>query len=640
MKIDYRPDIDGLRALAIIPVVIFHAFPDLIPGGFIGVDIFFVISGYLISSIIYSEVENGKFSFLNFYSRRIRRIFPSLIVMMVIIGIAAWFLFLSDDFRLVAKHIIWGILFSQNINLYFESGYFDTATELKPLMHLWSLGVEEQFYIFFPFIILFARRKHLILPSLLIIFILSLIVSIISTPVNASWAFYLPFSRMWELMAGCIVAYIVKEKKITINSTESHYISIICIVILVSCFFFIDKNDYFPGYIALLPVICTSVLIMCGSTAITNRLILGSKIFVIVGLISFPLYLWHWPILSLLRILSTSEPSIMNKSLAIIASFAMAFATFYFIERPVRNYKNPAQIASILLGISILLLVIALAVVSGKISSRNNSQDVADIISAAGEWEYPKGLSDTVINGVPVKYIKGERYTIFYGDSNVEEYSTRVVMLAEKSGGKRGAIFLTSSGCLPVGSVYLNGYDECKKMPEMLSKLAASGIADRVVISALWYKYFAGDPGKNIYIDKDYQAGSTEGTTRAVSHLGEIFSMLKKNNLPIYLVMEKPTGPQFDPKKLIARSEDGKIEVVTEGVDRKSFEEPFNFARKEMTEMALKHGVHIIKPMDHLCSDTICMPFSSKRKAMYKDDSHLRPSYVRESVTYIDETMK
>lgn len=149
MSIKYRPDIDGLRALAIIPVVIFHSFPHLLPGGFVGVDIFFVISGYLISSIIFKEVSNNSFSFKNFYSRRIRRIFPSLLFVLICTLVAAWYIFLPDDFAITAKHIIFGIFFSQNINLYFESGYFDTATELKPLMHLWSLGVEEQFYIFF-----------------------------------------------------------------------------------------------------------------------------------------------------------------------------------------------------------------------------------------------------------------------------------------------------------------------------------------------------------------------------------------------------------------------------------------------------------------------------------------------------------
>ena len=159
MSLKYRSDIDGIRCLAILPVVIFHAFPHLIPGGFIGVDVFFVISGYLISSIIYQESRNGTFSYYNFYYRRIKRIFPALLTVLFFCMVMSYIYMLPSELKTISKHIIAGVFFSQNINLFFESGYFDTSTELKPLMHLWSLGVEEQFYIFFPIIVLFLAKK-------------------------------------------------------------------------------------------------------------------------------------------------------------------------------------------------------------------------------------------------------------------------------------------------------------------------------------------------------------------------------------------------------------------------------------------------------------------------------------------------
>ena len=200
----YRPDIDGLRALAIIPVVLFHDFPEIFPGGFIGVDIFFVISGFLISSTILDGVSNQNFSFQDFYTKRIKRIFPALILVLLCTLAIAWFTLLSDDFQSLGNHTWRGAIFISNFLLWRESGYFDTAAETKPLLHLWSLSIEVQFYLFWPVAIwlLWKLRKTWILKAILLIFISSFLCNIFLIQKESIAVFYNPLTRFWELLLG------------------------------------------------------------------------------------------------------------------------------------------------------------------------------------------------------------------------------------------------------------------------------------------------------------------------------------------------------------------------------------------------------------------------------------------------------
>ena len=204
----YRADIDGLRALAVLSVVIFHAFPARVPGGFVGVDIFFVISGYLISGIIFSEIANDSFSISRFYERRIRRIFPALLVILVACIAAGWFVMLADEYTQLGKHVWAGTGFVLNFILWGESGYFDNVIDTKPLLHLWSLGVEEQFYIFWPLILGFAWKNRINFKSLIVVIcFLSFALNMYQTSKDMTAAFYSPLTRFWELLIGALVAW-------------------------------------------------------------------------------------------------------------------------------------------------------------------------------------------------------------------------------------------------------------------------------------------------------------------------------------------------------------------------------------------------------------------------------------------------
>ena len=335
----YRPDIDGLRALAIIPVVLFHAFPEIVPGGFIGVDIFFVISGFLISSIIFSGLANQSLSFKNFYSKRIKRIFPALSLVLLCTLVIAWFTFLSDDFQSLGNHTWRGAIFISNFLLWRESGYFDTAAETKPLLHLWSLSIEEQFYLIWPLAtwLLWRFRKTWLLKAIVLIFIVSFLCNIFLIGKESIAVFFNPLTRFWELLIGAILAYKLTHHPNFIKARFAGVLSIIGLALILTGLALLNKSRQFPGWWALLPTLGAFLLILSGPNAWVNKNILSKKVLVWVGLISFPLYLWHWPLFSFARIFYGPHPPESLLFGLITMSILLAWGTYQFLEKPIRH---------------------------------------------------------------------------------------------------------------------------------------------------------------------------------------------------------------------------------------------------------------------------------------------------------------
>lgn len=339
--LDYRSDIDGLRALAVIAVLIFHAFPDALPGGYIGVDIFFVISGYLISGIIFRSLRRGHFSFRDFYARRIRRIFPCLILVLLVSYAAGWFLLLPGPFQQLGRQIAASAGFVQNMVLWTEAGYFDTATELKPLMHLWSLSIEEQFYLIFPLLIysLWSLRERQRGMWLVLLALGSFLLNLYAIRADVAGAFFLAPPRFWELLAGGLLAYVqafapaVTQR---LSQGREHVFSVVGVGLIGAGFILIHPDSTFPGWWALLPVAGTFLLVTAGPNAWVNHHFLARPAVVWVGLISYPLYLWHWPILVYLRILQAGIPPWSWRVGALALSVILAWLTWRFVERPIR----------------------------------------------------------------------------------------------------------------------------------------------------------------------------------------------------------------------------------------------------------------------------------------------------------------
>lgn len=332
----YRADIDGLRAIAVLSVVGFHAFPLWVHGGFIGVDIFFVISGFLISSIIFDNLERDRFSFVEFYSRRINRIFPALMVVLAACFAFAWFVLFPDEYKQLGKHIAGGAGFVSNFMLSNESGYFDNSAAKKPLLHLWSLGIEEQFYIAWPLLLAFVwKKKRGFVVITAAIAVISFAFNIYTVNKDPVAAFYSPASRFWELMLGGLLAYIALHKP-DLNKRHKDAQSIIGCMIIALGLVFLDKERAFPGWWALLPTLGTFLLISAGQKSWLNRRVLANKWLVFVGLISYPLYLWHWPLLSFARIVEGEIPSREIRIAAVLISIVLAWLTYRLIEKPIR----------------------------------------------------------------------------------------------------------------------------------------------------------------------------------------------------------------------------------------------------------------------------------------------------------------
>lgn len=337
----YRPDVDGLRAIAVLSVVGFHAAPGRLPAGFIGVDIFFVISGYLITSIILKGLEAGTFSFAEFYSRRIKRIFPALLIVLLTSLAIGYFILLDDQFKELGKHVAGGAGFISNFVLWGESGYFDNAADYKPLLHLWSLGIEEQFYIVWPFLLWLAwKQRFNYLPVILVIAFASFALNIYTVGNESVAAFYSPLTRFCELLVGSTLAYIgifTKQASPVKNQGYLNIVSVSGVSLLAIAFVAINKEQAFPGWWALLPTVGTAFVIWAGPNAWLNRVVLSNRALVWFGLISFPLYLWHWPLLSFLRILEGTEVAQWKRAIAIAVAIVLAWMTYRLVEKPVRQ---------------------------------------------------------------------------------------------------------------------------------------------------------------------------------------------------------------------------------------------------------------------------------------------------------------
>ena len=298
----YRTEIDGLRALAVVPVILFHAGFELFGGGYVGVDVFFVISGYLITMILIEDIGNKRFSIVSFYERRARRILPALYTVAITTAIASSAILYPEHLVSFAKSLVSAPLFLANFYFWSERGYFEVTSELKPLIHLWSLAIEEQFYIIFPLILLFFNKFKKTFYSLLALgFILSLGASYYVTKIHFATAFYFPFTRAWELLAGSLAALILHKNLVKLKVYNAEIIASFGLILIIYSIFSFDRSTIFPGIYALIPVVGTFLFIISASSSFYLKKLFSLKPIVFLGLLSFSLYLWHQPIFSLSR---------------------------------------------------------------------------------------------------------------------------------------------------------------------------------------------------------------------------------------------------------------------------------------------------------------------------------------------------
>ena len=473
----YRPDIDGLRAIAVIAVVLFHTFPNQIPGGFIGVDVFFVISGYLITQIILTDVTAGKFSVADFYARRVRRIFPALIIVLVASLFLGWRFLLPSEMISLGRNAAASALFSANFMLLSEVGYFDLAARVKPLLHLWSLGIEEQFYLVWPLLLCSVPRRRI--PTFIIFLALgsfALNISMVSAYPSAT--FYLPFTRAWELLAGAILLQISKPRGIA-----NEVLSLAGLLILSVTIFLFDKSTEFPGWAAVLPVIATGAILLADGSLL-NRALLSNPLSVGIGLISYPLYLWHWPLLVFFDLHKfVRPPTDIERALIVLASLFLAWLTFRIIERPIRSKSK--FVAKPLLGIMSAVMLVSLLPASGYIAPL--PQPIAQLITPPdrGGWRPECVLSESGTLDIPQSCIDRKRPLIaIWGDSTAAALIPGFQKLKETF--EFGIAQYTVSSCPPLMMRVDSITSLCVQKNQQIAVLMGAASPDIVVLQAYW----------------------------------------------------------------------------------------------------------------------------------------------------------
>lgn len=369
---DYRREIDGLRALAVLPVILFHAGFETFSGGFVGVDVFFVISGYLITTIILTELEQGKFSIVNFYERRARRILPALFLVMLVCIPFAWLWLLPSNMKDFSQSLVAVSVFASNILFWRESGYFVTAAELKPLLHTWSLAVEEQYYVLFPlFLMLFWKLgKRWILITLGLVFVASLAVAQWGAYAKPAAAFYLLPTRGWELLIGAFAAfYLSKANRKDFGKGLSEAAGWLGIALIMYAVFAFSKATPFPGFYALVPTIGTVLIILFATQRTTVGKFVGNKAFVGAGLISYSAYLWHQPLFAFARHRSLTEPSHFDFIVLSVLALVVAYFSWRFVETPFRSPKKYNTRTIFRLSLVVLLLPLSIGSLSLQFGS-------------------------------------------------------------------------------------------------------------------------------------------------------------------------------------------------------------------------------------------------------------------------------
>jgi peptidoglycan/LPS O-acetylase OafA/YrhL len=624
----YRSDIDGLRAIAVISVIAFHAFG--VKGGFSGVDIFFVLSGYLITTIIFENLEKGRFSFLEFYSRRIKRIFPALALVLISCLFLGWVLLFADEYEQLGWHIFSGVGFFSNFTLLGESGYFDVSAEKKPLLHLWSLAIEEQYYILWPLVVYFMYQWRinlgLVITSLLVGLFLFNIFSIQTNPVAT---FYLPHTRFWELLVGSFIAYLMvfKKNQVILSSNVLNVLSVIGLSLITFGIVFLNNKMAFPGWWALLPTVGTALIIFSGSNNFISQKILSNRVFVWIGLISYPLYLWHWPLLSFLKILG-DQPK-FTKLAAVIGSIFLAWLTQKYVEAPIRfgkrHFLGTTSLVLIMVFIGFLGLVVNNS--SGFPSRISDGADGALVNKYRYETLWPEANNHSK---ECLEKFGGDQYclinkislpptAVIIGDSHANHFYFGLNDYVESRGGN--LLLLGAGACLPFFGIdrgrhpqagNVNCYIRTNKFYDYILKQDS--------IKTVVFSFVHNEPFRNDiqFIDRWGEINHKDNYLNAVEAFVRTIKLLREKDKKVIVIYDLPNLVS-DPKDCFY-----KRPFVTVGrecrLDRLEMIMDFDRYSDFLKDVKSMVGFDIFYTHQYLSGN---FPLNSEGVLTYRDATHL-----------------
>ena len=616
--IAYRRDIDGLRALAILPVLVYHAMPNALPGGFVGVDVFFVISGFLITSIIRVHQDESRFRFRDFYARRIVRIFPALaLVLAAVLGIGAW-LSTPSEWQDISRQVIAGAGFVSNLFLWRTTDYFTADFTQQPLLHLWSLGIEEQFYILWPLIlVLLARREASRWPVVAALALASFAANLLMARHDAQADFYLPATRAWELLAGALLALRRRPEgqlgEAFARATPVHDVLSAAGIaaILFACVRFNDKLTY-PGVHALLPVAGAAAIIAAGPFAWANRHVLGSRGAVYIGLISYPLYLWHLPLVYVGRAIDTDSQMVARalRLGLVLLSFVLAASTYRLLERPIHRVERGRAVkwlcGSLLACVALAFGVVALHGVPSRFDAEKlRIVDAMESARASHVAQYREGTcfiaKDAQQDDVDAACVPAQPGgLVVWGDS----YAAHLMpgLRALRQPGKPEAGQLTAGACAPLSTDDTpRGDIHCATVNKAFLRRLDIAKPAVVILSASW----------TAYSDGAAFAADLEATVRR----------LQASGARVVLVGQAVAfgGPQWlaaARHPLAQRAANPALPTLRRADDA-------------VRRVATATGADFMSPLEALCQGSACavqVPATGSLQLMSWDTGHLTPA--------------
>lgn len=646
----YRPDVDGLRAIAIISVVAFHARLASFRGGFVGVDVFLVISGYLIGSLVYREVRESDFSFLRFYERRVKRILPALLTVVFTCNAMAFVLLSPLELRRYCEESFAAVFSISNIYYWLHSNYFDPVTAYKPLLMTWSLGIEEQFYLLFPLSLFLLHKlaKRSIFQWIVVVVSLSFICSVIFTHFYPSAAFYLLPMRAWELGVGVLIAVyeVRREKPLRLSVAAANGLGYLGLALIAFPVVAYTESIGFPGFAAVLPTAGAACLINSRQSFI-NRRFLASRPMVFVGLVSYSWYLWHWPLLSFARIVSGGMLSVPRASVIAVLSLVLAIFSHRFIEQPFRKSVTPA--ARLLVGYATLVVLLGAASLLGYVHSGWPARMPAlvqaeatvdkvehNVCLAGYDESAPRLRSPCVAEDTGPKLA-------LLGDSHAAALGTAMQELASWHG--YGFEQLTKASCPPLPTVprrwalHPTFEETCAAFNRaVFQRVRSDRRINIVVLAGLWASLCSDgsskdcDPG-NPQTEKEALAAG--GYRNLRSSLLEAISLLRSSGKRVFIVTDVPRFA-IDPMSIVRNSlmrSRGELASLLssqilslDAVDEQSLIKPADtITDGEVRQAASEGGAQIIDLARNLCPGARCR-FFDNGVLLYADSSHLTPA--------------
>lgn len=656
---DFRPDINGLRAIAVIAVVLFHFGATGFAGGFVGVDVFFVISGFLMTKIIVGKLEHHKFSITDFWLSRARRILPALSVLCGVMVLFGWVSLGPFDYQRLAVHVGSSVLFLSNFVFWHEAGYFDTDSKEKWLLHTWSLSVEWQFYLLFPIALLSAwklfRTRRSLVFAITLAFLFSLATSAIGTKLRPTAAYYLLPTRAWEMMAGGLVytcsLYFSPPKSV---GKISEWVGLVLIFASVAV---IDASSPWPGYLALIPVVGTALVIFAKQT---TSFITCNRVAGFIGNTSYSIYLWHWPVVVAFYFRGIG-PSLAATLMGAALSVLLGYASFRLIELPTRRLwsaKRKSKEIAYYTGVATSLIVLAVLIVKSSGFPERLKTDAISYSSAAAaidDWGHPGKNCRELAYATRCWSAGGEtQLAVFIGDSLAEQWYPRYG--EQRARRQFSTLFITKGACLPIrGLGDTHGDSHCAEFANLAWNEVFERKPAKLVIASIWLTYFfdaGGNRRDGVCLVEKYeclQADNDEILSKIFEHLVPDIRRAIDAGTAVYILAPTPqSGFDYPKAKLAELSARGlrmsiladPTESVSENfrVDDRRYSQGTIVALLQM--VADRTGAMLILPERYMCPTGICANLDKNGRPIYKDRGHLRKSYVQsDEVIWLDKAI-